>query len=253
MPLKTLKATLGAVGLALVMSCSGTGTGASGSTGGLPPGTHLAFVASYTNSQIQSYAINASNGGLTAIGSPLSTGNAPYAVVVAPNGKFVYTSNQGPSNLGGASVSAYSVNANGSLTALATFGVLASPEGMAMDPAGKFLYVACYGSNAICGFKINTDGSLTALDANPATPAIDPFPAGNGPASVIVDPQSAFVLVGNYTGKTLGLYSFNSSTGMLSLLASPGTGGAPSALAMNTAGTRVFATEAGEARWMPSR
>lgn len=237
--MKILKASLGAAGLVALLSCGGTGTGAVYGSGGLPPGTHLAFIASYTGNQIQSYAINASNGSLSAIGSPIATGSAPYAVTVTPNGKFVYASNQGS-----ASVSAFAVNSDGSLTALGTISTLSSPEGMAVDPAGKFLYVACYGSDAICGFSIASNGTLTALDANPGTPAVDPFPAGNGPAAVIVDPQSGFVVVGNYDAHTLGLYSFNSSTGAIVLLSSPATGGAPSALAMNAAGTKVFTTEA---------
>lgn len=236
----TLKAILGAAGLALVVSCSGTGTGASGSTGGLPPGTHLAFIASYTSKVIQSYAINASNGALTALGSSRVTQNAPYAVVVTPDGKFVYVSNQAS-----ASVSSYAVNADGSLTAKSTYATLTFPEGMAMDRAGHFLYVACHDSDAVCGFQINTDGSLTALDANPGTPTLDPFPAGNGPASVVVDPQNGFVVVGNVDTPSLGLYSFNPSTGMLALLNTTTPGGTPSAVAMNAAGTQIFATESG--------
>ncbi len=238
--MKILKATMGAAAIVALLSCGGTGTGAVYGSGGLPPGTHLAFIASYTTWQIQSFIINASNGALTAIGSPVGTGKSPYAVSVTPSGKFVYTS-----NLGDHSVSAFAVNADGSLTALGTAQTLNGPEGMAIDPAGKFLYVACYGSNAICGFTINSDGSLTAIDADPGTPMLNPFPAGNGPASVIVDPQSAFVVVGNYTDHTLGFYSFDATTGMISLLTSPGTGGSPSALAMNAAGTKVFTTEAG--------
>lgn len=237
------KVLLGAASLALLLACGGTGTGVSGSSGNLPPGTHLAFIASFTSSQIQSYAINASNGALTALGSPLATGNAPYAVVVTPDGKFVYASNE-QSN----SVSAYAVNANGTLTALGTISTGLGPAGLALDPAGHFLYVTNSQSNSISGFKVNPDGSLTALDAIPGPPAADPFPAGNAPASITVDPQNGFVVVGNATDRTLGLYTFNPTTGMLAYQGSLGTGGVgtnPSSVVMDPTGTLVFCTESG--------
>ncbi|MBS1784251.1 MAG: beta-propeller fold lactonase family protein [Acidobacteria bacterium] len=243
MKANAMKTILGGAALALLASCGGTGTGVSGSSGSLPAGTHLAFIASFTNSQIQSYAINASTGAISALGSPLSTGSNPWAVVVTPDGKFVYASNEG-----GASLSAYAVNANGTLTALGTVSTLPSPAGMAIDPAGKFLYAACSGSSAICGFKINADGSLTELDANPGTPTVDPFPAGNAPACIAVDPLSGFAVVGNATDRTLGLYTFNATTGALAYQGAIGIGGVgtnPSAVVMDPTGTLVFSTESG--------
>ena len=59
------------------------------------------------------------------------------------------------------------------------------PEGLAVDPKGKFAYVPNLGSGNVSGFAIDaTSGALTPLTASP-------FGAGSGPIGVVVDPRAS--------------------------------------------------------------
>ena len=59
---------------------------------------------------------------------------------------------------------------SGALTPLAAspFKAGTEPGGIAIDPTGKFVYVAAAGSNNVSGYAINaTSGALTKLKASP--------------------------------------------------------------------------------------
>jgi 6-phosphogluconolactonase (cycloisomerase 2 family) len=82
---------------------------------------------------------------------------------VTPDGRFVYTSNAGTSNISG-----FSIGANGTLTALPGTVVTTQPAGstnldIAISANGKFLYTLNSGTGTVGMFAINTDGSLTTL------------------------------------------------------------------------------------------
>jgi 6-phosphogluconolactonase (cycloisomerase 2 family) len=94
----------------------------------------------------------------------------PSGLTAEPTGHFLYTS-------GGAGVNAYSVNAQtGALTAvpLNPAITLSNTTGIFVEPAGQYLYVTTCAQNvpgAVYGFSIHSDGTLTAIFANPvATP-----------------------------------------------------------------------------------
>jgi 6-phosphogluconolactonase (cycloisomerase 2 family) len=114
-------------------------------------------------SAISSYSVN-SNGTLTTISASVPTlGAATCWNAVTPNGKWVYTSNAGTSN-----VSGFTVGANGSLTALAGTIVGTNPAGatnldMAITADGKFLYTLDAAVGMISIFGIQSDGTLTNL------------------------------------------------------------------------------------------
>jgi 6-phosphogluconolactonase len=90
---------------------------------------------------------------------------------VHPSGKFIFA---GTIDLGGGSpgVLVLRVNSNGSLTLLTPNPVLTqgTPFAIAVDPAGKYLYVGSLPGNAIEAFDINaTSGALTPLPGSPFT------------------------------------------------------------------------------------
>src|SRR5260221_14281024 len=70
------------------------------------------------------------------------------------------------------------------------------PHSVAVDPTGKFAYVANGGSNNVSGYRI--DRSTGALDPVPGSP----FAAGSGPISVAISPlgpfASSFFLARNF-------------------------------------------------------
>ena len=102
--------------------------------------------------------------------------------------QFAYVTNQG----GG--VSAYSIGADGSLTQLpgSPFPAGNYPQSVAVDPTGKFAYVANGDSSNVSAYSIGADGSLTQLTTSP-------FAAGSHPGSVAITPlpfASSFAKLG---------------------------------------------------------
>lgn len=95
-----------------------------------------------------------------------AAGNDAFAV--SPDGKFGYLGsfNGGVAN---SPVGQYSIGGTGALTPLAPASVAAgnAPQYMAIEPQGKFLFVANGNDGTISQFSIGTDGTLTAL--SPAT------------------------------------------------------------------------------------
>jgi 6-phosphogluconolactonase len=117
----------------------------------------------------------------------------------------------------GNTVLGFKVSNTGGLTPLAK-GSLATgtaPNGVAVDPSGRFLYVANLLSNNVSGYSIATNGTLKAVPGSP-------FAAGSGPGWITVDPTGRFVYVANCaalcsgsgTGNVSG-YAINKSTGAL--------------------------------------
>src|SRR6185503_15174225 len=113
------------------------------------PSGKFAYVANSASSSVSAYTIDAGTGALGAVaGSPFFTqfGALARAVAVDPLGRFVYVANEisGPPPPGVNNVLAYTINAgNGALTKVgAALPSGASPFSIAVDPGGKFVYVA---------------------------------------------------------------------------------------------------------------
>ena len=82
------------------------------------------------------------------------------------------------------------------------------PISVAVDPSGKFAYVANIYGNNVSAYSINTTtGALTAVG-----PAVA---AGYGPRSVTVDPSGKFAYVANVWGDNVSVFSINRTTGAL--------------------------------------
>jgi 6-phosphogluconolactonase (cycloisomerase 2 family) len=211
--------------------------------------------AKATPGQITAYSIDYQSGALTQLtGSPFSSGgNNPVTLAASPNNQFVYVVNQGTST-----VVAYTIGSGGQLTAGKASAVLASnatstPTSIAVDPAGKFLYVAfkyqtgTTGPGGITCFPINADGSLgTAL----------PFVAlGNNPSGIAIPATGGFVYVVDQesplTSTAHGvLLSFteNVATGALTAVSGSYFGGVaagttPSAVAADPSGHFLYVTD----------
>jgi 6-phosphogluconolactonase (cycloisomerase 2 family) len=88
------------------------------------------------------------------------------------------------------------------------------PTSIAVDPTGRFAYVANSNSNDISTFTINAaTGALTPLGAPLAT---SPTPAG-----IAVDASGRFAYVTSYNSNTVTAYRINSTTGALSQVGAP--------------------------------
>jgi 6-phosphogluconolactonase len=125
---------------------------------------------------ISAFSINATTGALTQIsGSPFPTaGSSPGPSIMAsdPAGKFLYVSLGGTANANN-QVAAFTVNSStGALTSIAGSPVTVGrdPQGLAVTPDGKFLFIANFLDNTISAFSIDAaSGVLTPITGSPPT------------------------------------------------------------------------------------
>jgi DNA-binding beta-propeller fold protein YncE len=170
-------------------------------------------------------------GALTALpGSPFSApaSQSAWASVVEPSGRFVYYANY--NNAGAGSVSGFSLDpVDGHLVAISgsSFPAGNGPAAIAVDPAGRFLYVANSYGNSVSAYTISAiTGALSRLDADPGTVGVQDYTAGSFPNSVAVDPSGRFVYVANSGDGTVSVYGINGATGALTRVdADPATAG----------------------------
>jgi trimeric autotransporter adhesin len=151
------------------------------------------------------------DGSLSPLSTPtFSTGLSPEVPTIDPSNKFLYVPNSGDNN-----ISAYSIGANGLLTAIAgsPFPVASAsgPIQVATDPAGKFLFIANSGvtTGSVSVVNIVAGGGLGSEVTG------SPFTAGAVPLGMAMDPAGNFVALANNFDNTLSLFTLNSSTGFL--------------------------------------
>jgi 6-phosphogluconolactonase (cycloisomerase 2 family) len=149
-----------------------------------------------------------------------AVGASPRSVTVDPTGRFAYAANFGTDN-----VSAYTINAlTGALTSVGA--AVAAGDGsnsVTVDPTGKFAYVANLGSDDVSAYTIHaTTGALTQIPCVGGAGAGcngNNFMAGDGPASVTVDPSGKFAYVANNSnlagGSSVSAYTIHATTGAL--------------------------------------
>jgi len=224
-----------------VAACGGgEGGGGSGSDTGQPSSrvARFAYVANFNAKDVSAYTISAATGALTripcefgggdCIGTDFAAGTGPRSVTVDPSSKFAYVANQTSND-----VSAYTINAvTGALTRIpCVVGVGVScngnnflagtvPASVAVDPSGKFAYVANQTSNDVSAYTINaTTGALTRIlcvvGVGVSCNFNGDFLAGTVPASVTVDPSGKFAYVANFSANDVSAYTIGAATGAL--------------------------------------
>ncbi len=143
---------------------------------------------------VSQYTVGA-DGALTPMATPaVAAGVEPTAIAVSPDGNSVYVTNGGSTGADG--VSQYTVGTDGALTPMATTPTVAAgngPEGIAVSPDGKSVYVTNLGATGPGGvsqYTVGTDGALKPM----ATPTVT---TGSGPFGIAVAPSGESVYVAN--------------------------------------------------------
>ena len=206
---------------------------------------------------VSMYTINATTGALTSIGSPARADFGPHSVTVDPSGKFAYVANDGDFEVTGGSVSMYTVSATtGALTSAGTIDSPCAPPpspgscapySVAVDPSGKFAYVANEGGFAptsVSMYTINgTNGALTFT----GTIAV----GGGGRAiSVTVHPTGKFVYVATQCAPAgspgnVSMYTINAANGALTSIGTAVAGLSPTSIAIEASGKFAYVTNSG--------
>jgi 6-phosphogluconolactonase (cycloisomerase 2 family) len=196
-----------------------------------------AYVVNKTGNSVSQYSIN-QDGSLSALATAtVAAGTTPYAITVDPTGKYAYVANSF-NGAGGNSVSQFNIGADGVLTPMSTPTVAAgtSPQFVAIDPSGKYAYVANYGSANISQYTIGATGALAPMASVTASTYANP-------TSVVVDASGKYAYVTNRGSNLVSQYNVGAG-GSLGFMApqTAATGTFPDSIASDPYGKYVYAT-----------
>jgi 6-phosphogluconolactonase len=200
----------------------------------------------YADGAVLVYGVDPATGALTALGSapfPAAAGiNYPTYVRVHPSGKFVYACSV-PARARDTLIAVYGVDPQtGLLTLASTFSPNSAPQGMAVDPSGKFFLAGTNNGYGITAYDIDPDTGALSL----ANSVLRPNPYGYGFA---VDPFGRFVfqVTNNYAGGTIGrawAYTLDPDTGALALANNATTiGTTPARIAIDPSGRFAYVSD----------
>jgi len=232
--------------VALAISCS------SSSTSNTSSGSGFLFVTTQGNLTLTSYGIALSSGAISGI-TAIQTGTNPSAIAVTPGMDALFVSNSG-----GNFVTSYTLNSDGSLVVGNNYNTGTdsengqNPMGLAVDPSGKFLFVANQGSNDVSVFSISGT-SLTQVKGSPFTTIAPGTTTATGPVSVAVPPAGNYLYVANQFTNTVSAFAYDGTSGALTAVggspypacASPSVCIAPAAVAISQNGTFLFVANQG--------
>jgi 6-phosphogluconolactonase len=213
--------SIAVIAAAALTGCGGSGSSAS--TSAAPVSAAPVVVAAATNqlysetnsssNTIVRMERNATDGSLTVTDTTLTGGTgtngltaagiaaaanslaSQFAVTVSSDGKTLFAVNAGDD-----SISTFSIDPTGKLTLLKKNGTTGTFPISLAYANGNFLYAAFLGSSQVIAYKINSDGSLTAIDTKSL--------ATGGtfvPTQVKTSPDGGFLLVG---GKSQAVISY---------------------------------------------
>ncbi|MCT7660821.1 Ig-like domain-containing protein [Mycobacterium deserti] len=147
---------------------------------------------------------------------PIAVGNSPNGAAVSGNHLYV-------ANLAGNTVSVIDTATN---TVIHNISV---PNPYAVAANGNRLYVTNANNDTVTVIDTTTD---TIIDANPATPAIDAIPVGDGPGAIAISGNRLYVA--NTTSNTVTVIDATTNT----VLATLNVGSSPMAVAVS--GNHVY-------------
>jgi 6-phosphogluconolactonase (cycloisomerase 2 family) len=189
---------------------------------------------------IYAFNINQTDGTLTPSSTPtysLGASSGPLGATIDPSNKYLYTANDGDNT-----VSAFTIDANGILTANGTLNVggAAPPltlfvDKVVVDPSSKYLYVLDSGDTqatipnlgGVYAYALGANGALTS---NMTPIAGSPFGlAGNPVGSIVIDPTGKLLAAENNTSPTgsISLFTVNSDGSLTAITPAVATGDTP--------------------------
>ncbi|MYX42019.1 beta-propeller fold lactonase family protein [Streptomyces sp. SID89] len=139
------------------------------------------YVSDYRQGKIVRLALG-SDGVPSAPLERVATGSGPCFPTISPDGKHFYNVNE----IGG-DVSAFSIEADGSLTPVAgsPFAAGSTPHSVTITPDNHYMYVPNVLSHNIEGYEIQANGALVKLAGSPFPSGSD----GDSPARTFLNPD----------------------------------------------------------------
>ena len=252
----------------VVLSLFAFASGATGVAGGARvadaprDGALRVFVGTYTRGTskgIYRLDLDARTGQLSTPVLAAETPN-PSFLAAHPGKPWLYAANEngstatGPNGETGGGISAFAINADGTLAALnQQWSGGRGPAYVALDRTGSHVLAANYGSGSIASIRIEADGRLGALTSVIQHEGSSVHPQrqqGPHAHSVIVEPANRFAVAADLGIDRLMIYRFNANanaaSGVLaandppSAAAAPGSG--PRHLAFSPDGRSLYVT-----------
>ena len=190
-------------------------------------GGRFLYAANQSAYGIVGFTINNTTGSLTSIpgGAFSSPGNGgpPLHLAIDPTGMFLYASASFDDVFlpPGYNIWAFTIDSQtGALTSMPGSPFLTQgngqPQGIKVDPSGKFLYVALSNSNSIAAFTINgTTGALTSIPGSPFQTSAGQF---TQTYDLTIAPSGKFLYAFNLNGNTMAAFTIDSTSGVLTTL-----------------------------------
>jgi DNA-binding beta-propeller fold protein YncE len=218
------------------------------------PTTGFMWVTTQGDQMVTSYNINLTTGAASQVGSSVATGLGPIAIAITPAGDALFVANRDDNT-----ISAYSLNSDGSLpnpcpspkptdcNTVPAGPVVGTPLALAVDPSGKFLFVANQASQSVF-LPPNTPDTVAvfSIQGTALTPcsACSFASTGNGPAALLASPTGNFLYVANQFTSTVSILSYDSTGTLTQDATSPVIAGTnPTGLALSRcAGTTTATT-----------
>jgi 6-phosphogluconolactonase (cycloisomerase 2 family) len=239
--------SIGANGLLTPLLTPTVNVGPASAPNGVTATKDYVYVADYGTGKVSQFSISPTDGTLQ---NPavVAAGSGPSMVALSPSGAFAYVPNYSD-NMPAGTVSVYSVNAtNGTLTpvgAAVTAG--AGANFVAIDPSGKYAYVANLNGNSISQFNIDANtGELTPMSTATVTTT--------NPRSIAIDPNGPYVYVANgvstvntaTVGETVSQYTISSSGSLVPMTpATVETGVGPNSVTVDISNQYVYVVNRG--------
>jgi len=193
-------------------------------------GAHL-YVLNKSSNQINILNINSSTGALSLAGGSYPVGANSLAMISDPTGARLYAASAGSNTVYG-----FGINpATGALTNIAgsPFAVPGSPQALAMDAAGFYVYTVNGSTDEASIFAVQANGVLVLVKSTRArkAPGAMVFSAGSSGQFL---PAFAEVTTENSTNGGLLSYSIDAASGSLA---------AADSVAIGTQGSNAVATD----------
>jgi 6-phosphogluconolactonase (cycloisomerase 2 family) len=139
----------------------------------------------------------------------------PTAVNVLASGKYLYVTAYDTTVTPTVGyLFGFSVGTSGALTALNAgvpyvAGVHPSAIASGSNSAGTYVYVTDFTSGKVLGYSVNTTSPINSGVLTPLSGS--PYPAGNQPSAIVVDPKYPYAYVANALDGNVSAYSLGSS------------------------------------------
>jgi 6-phosphogluconolactonase (cycloisomerase 2 family) len=207
------------------------------------PSGQFVYVANGPGANVSQFRLGVDGTLLPLIPATVAAGSYPASVTIDPSGRFAYVANDGSTGLDGLGVYQFTIGADGGLVPMTvpTVATGANPAFMAVDPSGRFAYVANSRANTISQYAIGANGELQPL--TPATMASGPRPLG-----ITIDPAGKHLYTANNAATNVGglgvsQYAIGSG-GALVPLASPNVaaGSGPASVTLDPSGHFAYVT-----------